>query len=156
MVVQSNVNVPRGEPGIAAARDFLSTVPSVTLLRHAISEQEYNDYLSSADLIVLPYQVDRYISRTSGILAEALCAGVPAVVPQGTWLADQVRRHGAGIIYDGLNPDGPAEAVAAALRSINVLRSRADDRRSAYAHFHRPSRLAEFVCGAAVRELITT
>jgi hypothetical protein len=163
MIVQSNFNVPRGEPGIAAARDFLSTVPNVTLLRHSISEQDYNDYLSSADLIVLPYQVDRYISRTSGILAEAICAGVPAIVPQGTWLADQIRRHGAGIIYDGLDTDGPAQAVAAALRSINVLRTRAEDRRSAYAHFHRPSRLVEFICGAeaiqsaaAVRELITT
>ena len=101
MIVQSNFNVPRGEPGIAAARDFLSTVPNVTVLRNPISGQQYNDYLSTADLILLPYQVDRYISRTSGILAEAICAGVPAIVPQGTWLADQVRRYGAGIIYDG-------------------------------------------------------
>jgi glycosyltransferase involved in cell wall biosynthesis len=150
MIVQSNFNVPRGEPGIAAARDFLSTVPNVALLRHAISEEQYNAYLSAADLIVLPYQVDRYISRTSGILAEAICAGVPAVVPQGTWLADQVRRHGAGIVYDGLDPDGPAQAVVKALGSLESLRSRAEDRRSAYAHFHRPSRLAEFVCGTAV------
>ena len=34
----------------------------------------YNHYLFTADLMVLPYQVDRYISRTSGILAEAICA----------------------------------------------------------------------------------
>jgi glycosyltransferase involved in cell wall biosynthesis len=148
MVVQSNFNVPRGEPGIAAARDFLSTVPNVTVLPQPITDQQYNDYLSSADLIVLPYQVDRYISRTSGILAEAICAGVPAVVPQGTWLADQVRRHGAGIIYDGLDPEGPARAVVEALATLDSLRSRAEDRRSAYAHFHRPSRLVEFICGA--------
>ncbi len=156
MVVQSNFNVPRGEPGIAAARDFLSTMPNVQILRNSISEEQYNAYLYSADLIILPYQADRYISRTSGILAEAICAGVPAVVPQGTWLADQVRRYGAGVVYDGLVPDGPAQAAIKALESLDALRCRAGDRRSAYAHFHCPSRLVEFVCGAAVRELITT
>src|SRR5439155_14583700 len=60
MIIQSNFNVPRGETGIAAARDFLSTVPNVTILRHSISEEEYNEYLFCADLIVLPYHVDRY------------------------------------------------------------------------------------------------
>jgi glycosyltransferase involved in cell wall biosynthesis len=151
MIIQSNFNVPGGEPGIAAARDFLSTLPNVLLLRHAMNEQQYNEYLLQADLVLLPYQANRYVSRTSGILAEAICAGVPAIVPPGTWLADQVRRHGAGVIYDTLTPDGPARAVTEALRDIESLRARAEDRRSAYAQFHRASRLVEFVCGAAVR-----
>jgi glycosyltransferase involved in cell wall biosynthesis len=150
MLVQSNFNVPGGEPGIAAARDFLSLLPNVTLLLDSISPEQYNDYLFSADLILLPYQVERYISRTSGILAEAICAGVPALVPRGTWLADQVRRHGAGIVFDTLDSEGPARAVVEALGSLDILQSKAEDRRAAFAHFHRPSRLAEFVCGADV------
>jgi glycosyltransferase involved in cell wall biosynthesis len=148
MVIQSNFNVPGGEPGIAAARDLLSSLPNVVLLRDAVSDAPYNDYLLSADLILLPYQVDRYISRTSGVLAEAICAGVPAIVPQGTWLADQVRRHGAGVVYQPLDPEGPSRAVAEALGSLQALRTRAEDRRAAYANFHRPGRLVEFVCGA--------
>jgi glycosyltransferase involved in cell wall biosynthesis len=148
MIVQSNFNVAGGEPGIAAARDFLSTLPNVTLLDHAMACEEYNEYLLTADLVLLPYQADRYVSRTSGILAEAICAGAPAIVPQGTWLADQVWRRGAGIIYQPLDPDGPAGAVAEALASLDVLKERAEDRRAAYAHFHRPARLAEYVCGA--------
>jgi len=152
MIIQSNFNVPGGEPGIAAARDFLSTLPNVVLLRKAMTEQEYNEYLLRADLILLPYQANRYVSRTSGILAEAICAGVPAVVPPGTWLAEQVRRHGAGVVYDALDPEGPARAVSEALAGIESLRARAEDRRAAYAQFHSPSRLVEFVCGAeAVR-----
>ena len=149
MVLQSNFNLPGGEPGIASARDFLSTFPNVTLLRKPITEQEYNHHLFSADLIVLPYQVDRYVSRTSGILAEAICAGLPAIVPQGTWLAEQVRRHGAGIVYNPLDPAGLSRAVIEALASVETLKARAEDRRTAYAHFHRPSRLVEFICGAS-------
>ena len=148
MILQSNFNVPGGEPGIAAARDFLSTLPNITILRNAADEGKYNELLLSADLILLPYQVDRYISRTSGVLAEAICAGVPAIVPQGTWLADQVRRHGSGVIYHSLDPEGPARAAAEAFESLETLRTRAEDRRTAYAHFHRPARLVEFVCGA--------
>jgi glycosyltransferase involved in cell wall biosynthesis len=148
MIIQSNFNVPGGEPGIAAARDLLSSLPNVVLLRDAMNEAQYNEHLLSADLILLPYQVDRYISRTSGVLAEAICAGVPAIVPQGTWLADQVRRHGAGVVYQALDPEGPSRAVADALASLPALRGRAEDRRAAYAHFHRPGRVVEFVCGA--------
>ena len=96
----------------------------------------------------LPYQVERYVSRSSGILAEAICAGVPTLVPHGTWLADQVWRHGAGIVYDTLNPDGPASGVSEALACLDTLKARAEFRRAAYANFHRPARLAEFVCGA--------
>ena len=148
MIIQSNFNVPGGEPGIAEARKFLATLPNVTLLAEPLAGDQYNDLLLAADLIVLPYQVERYVSRTSGILAEAICAGVPALVPQGTWLADQVRRHGAGIVYDALADDGAEQGTRQALQSLDALRSRAEDRRATYAHFHRPSRLAEFICGA--------
>jgi glycosyltransferase involved in cell wall biosynthesis len=150
MILQSNFNVAGGEPGIAAARNFLAMLPNVTILRNPISEAQYNEYLAAADLIVLPYQAERYVSRTSGILAEAICAGVPAIVPPGTWLAEQVRRHGAGIVYDALDPEGPARAVIEALGSLDALRARAEDRRAGYANFHRPSRLVEFICGAHV------
>jgi glycosyltransferase involved in cell wall biosynthesis len=152
MVVQSNFNVPGGEPGIASARDFLMTTPNVMLQLDPLTPDRYNDYIFSADLILLPYQVDRYISRTSGILAEAICAGVPAIVPQGTWLSEQVRRHGAGMSYNVLDRDGASRAVAAALESLETLSSRAEERRAAYAQFHNPVRLARFVCGGAAGE----
>jgi glycosyltransferase involved in cell wall biosynthesis len=148
MIAQSNFNIAGGEPGIRQARDFLSTLPNITLLRKPITDEQYNEYLLSAGIMLLPYQPERYVSRTSGILAEAICAGVPAVVPQGTWLADQVRRHGAGTVYDSSDPEGVVRAVKEALVSLNVLQRRAGERRGSYARFHRPSRLVEFVCGA--------
>jgi hypothetical protein len=54
------------------------------------------------------------------------------------------------VIFEGLGLDGAAKAAVRALESLDTLK-RADERRSAYAHFHRPSHLAEFVCGVAVR-----
>jgi len=154
MILQSNFNVPGGEPGIRAAREFLSTLPNITLLHEAVMDDEYNKYLLSADLILLPYQPERYISRTSGILAEAICAGLPAVVPQGTWLSDQVRRRGAGVVYEGLDLNGAARAVRDALSSLDSLQARAQERRAAYARFHRPERLVEFVCGAQAIDMV--
>jgi hypothetical protein len=40
-----------------------------------------------------------------------------------------------------------------AIMSLDALRLRADDRRRAYARFHRPARLVEFVCGAQALEM---
>jgi hypothetical protein len=78
---------------------------------------------------------------------------VPAVAPQGTWLSEQIRRHGAGVVYDASDRDGAPNAVVDALRSLDELKARAVDRRAAYAGFHRPSRLVDFICGSRAMEM---
>ena len=149
LVLQSNLNVPGGEPGIRDAREALSSMPGVELLESALTDDEYGRRLGSASLVLLPYQPSRYVARTSGILAEAIVAGIPAIVPGGTWLSHQVRRFGAGASFDG-TIDGLVRTVDASLAQLEVLRAQARDRSHAFAAFHNPSRLASFVCGVDV------
>jgi glycosyltransferase involved in cell wall biosynthesis len=152
LVAQSNFNIAGGEPGIAAARDSLSGRRGVELLCEPLHDEEYCRWLGAAHLVLLPYQADRYVARTSGILAEAIHAGVPAIVPEGTWLSEQLRRHGAGVSFDPWQPAGLDRAVERALDRLPDLLNRALERRAAFIAFHNPERLARFVCGAAVLE----
>jgi hypothetical protein len=147
MVVQSNFNVAGGEPGIARARERLSRFPNVALLTDALEDSEYIGLMLEADLVLLPYRAEQYVARTSGILAEAICAGVPAVVPEGTWLSEQVRRHGAGATFQSEVPGAAAAETRRALGRLQQLRERARARRAAFRGFHNPDRLARFVCG---------
>jgi FkbM family methyltransferase len=151
LVVQSNFNVPEGEPGIPEAREALSQYPGVELLCEPLAEEKYLERLSEASLVLLPYQPSNYVARTSGILAEAIVAGVPAIVPGGTWMSQQVRRFGAGLCFDG-SAEGLVRTVELALDRVPALRQQAEDRRPAFAGFHNPSRLARFVCGVEVLE----
>ena len=90
------------------------------------------------------YDSERYYARCSGVLLEMLCAGVPVIVPAGSWLAAQIadenqrwledvatrlRRvewrdvtHGEvhGVVALGATPVGAAYAVPAGADELLV------------------------------------
>jgi glycosyltransferase involved in cell wall biosynthesis len=150
LVIQSNFNLPGGETGIAHARELLKAGRGIEILDEPLVDEDYCRRMAATHLLVLPYDADRYVARTSGILAEAIHAGVPVVVPDGTWLSEQLRRHGAGVSFDPWQSDGLERSVERALTNLPDLLARARDRRRAFVAFHNPGRLARFVCGAAM------
>ena len=54
---------------------------------------EYSALLCGVDVGLLLYDPTRYYARCSGVLLELLCAGVPVLVPAGSWLAEQIERE---------------------------------------------------------------
>ncbi|NKC33374.1 glycosyltransferase [Falsiroseomonas selenitidurans] len=100
-------------PAIATAIDdfALEMPPQVTLLRRALSPAAYDTLLAESDLVLLPYWRDIYEARTSGVLPEALCAGRPVICTAGTWMADELAFHGAGLLVADHDPAGLARAI---------------------------------------------
>jgi len=91
-VVQSNPNPREGEGETAIARAELDCFPPsmVTLYNEPLSSDGYKDLLLHSDITLLPYDRIDYSARSSGILAESLAAGIPVIVPAGTWLSRQL------------------------------------------------------------------
>lgn len=89
--LQANYNTPRGEPEAVIARAGLEAWPpdKVQLLKTPLTSGQYRDFLLSADINLLLYDPANYYARSSGILIESLTAGVPVIVPAGSWLARQ-------------------------------------------------------------------
>ena len=86
----------------------------LTLLEAALDPAAYAALVASADLLLLPYDGVAYGPRSSGILAEGLALGIPAVVPRGCWMEEAA---------------GPARAVTTGPgRSVAVALSEALDR----------------------------
>jgi len=97
----------------AAIDAFAADLPAeVTLLPSALSPGEYDSVLASADLVLLPYWREIYEARSSGVLLEALSAGRPVICTAGTWMADELALHGAGVEV----ADHDASGLAAAIR----------------------------------------
>lgn len=90
--IQSNYNSATGEPEAVVARSLLlgHNGGQVSLLMDPLTSEEYRLLLLDADVIVLPYRASNYHARSSGVLIEALAAGVPVVVPAGSWLGRQI------------------------------------------------------------------
>lgn len=75
------------------------------LRRACLEEEEYKESLFRSDVVLLPYDADRYKWRTSGILVEAVMAGKMPVVKEGSWLASELKRFGLEkLIVDWTDP----------------------------------------------------
>ncbi len=89
--IQSNYNIPGGEPSAVIARDQLMDYPSdkVTLRLKPLSSEEYKKLIFTADINLILYDSENYYARSSGVLAESLSAGIPVIVPAATWMSKQ-------------------------------------------------------------------
>lgn len=133
--IQSNFNLPGGEPGIPEARRQLRQYPAhqVRILDELLTDDEYYAELGQADLVVIPYESDRYRARTSGVLAEALAAGKPVVVPEDTWMADEVDES-VGLTFE--STDDLVDAVREILDDYERFAGAARERAPAYRAEH--------------------
>lgn len=58
-----------------------------------LSRDEYNYWLALSDIVLLPYDIEAYRERTSGIFTESIIAGkLPLVTPQ-TWMARELAQY---------------------------------------------------------------
>jgi glycosyltransferase involved in cell wall biosynthesis len=104
----------------------VATEPGTTVVHGALARQEYLHLLAESDVLLLPYGRLPYRQRGSGILAEAVAAGIPVVVPDGTWAAEQVEQgKAAGVVYAGDGPEPIAAALGRCAEEIEPLRARA-------------------------------
>jgi glycosyltransferase involved in cell wall biosynthesis len=149
-VVQAHLN-PSASAATREAVDRLRGRAGVALIERSLDASEYSDILAAANLILLPYDPHRYWGRTSGILAEAIVAGVPAVVPGGTWLSAVIDAgDGAGVVAPDNSGRSMAHAVLQAWQSRESLAAEALSLRSTFASRHNPRALVRQIfesCG---------
>ncbi len=86
----------------------------LTWLDTALSDTDYVAELVRADVVLLPYHLDYYERRTSGVFCEARVAGKPIVTTAGSWMGDRIAREGGGWLV----PERDPQALAACLEKI--------------------------------------
>ena len=99
----------------AAILKGFAGLPSVSLMDECLATADYNATLAEADLILLPYHLDHYALRTSGVFCEARCAGRLVIATKGSWAGDRVEREGGGWVVSEKNPADLASGIARAL-----------------------------------------
>lgn len=88
--LQSNVHRNNQDPSVLKARDQLSELPGVDLITRELSSFDYEKLLLRGDIALLLYDPAQYAARSSGVLVEALTAGMPALVRDKSWLSAQL------------------------------------------------------------------
>ena len=123
------------DPLVQRAQRALRAMPrggeGVALVETALDAGAYDALMASADLLLLPYDPVIYGARSSGILAESLALGIPAVVPAGCWMEDAAGADRA-VFITPRKPPGPAllEALDALPSLTAACRAGAPDWRA--------------------------
>jgi hypothetical protein len=120
-LIQATARVPSQLLLVASSR--------VTVFFGGLSPQEYGATMKSANIVLLPYSIDAYKDRTSGVFADGAAHGKIAVVPSGTWMARQIQNKlAAGVIYDHGSSHCISEAILQTIDKVEHLQSSAQDR----------------------------
>ncbi len=112
--------------------------PNVHLVRSSLSPDAYQALLSSADLVLLPYDAATYRARTSGPFVEAICADKPVVVPAKSWMSAQLGDSQAGVTFASGNVQELARAVMGALANLLAHTKAAESLGERFRRYHNP------------------
>lgn len=84
----------KGNEKIVETKKLLNKCNNINLsiIDTALSSREYCELLKNVDIALFPYEKENYYSRSSGIFAECLAAGIPVIAPTGTWMARQIEK----------------------------------------------------------------
>ena len=114
-----------------------------------LPREQYFHMLGRSDIVLCLYDAKVYRARSSGIMAEALAAGKPVVVPAGTWMDHQLPT-GCG---EGFS-DMPS--LVDALRKIAVdyprYRAQVQKQRAAWLARHSPRALLDCLTAVGLHQ----
>jgi glycosyltransferase involved in cell wall biosynthesis len=83
---------------------------------------------ASLDGLLLPYWKHEYTGRGSSLTSDAVCLGVPVIYTQGTWIAETIRRFGAGVGCRDRDAASLEAAIEAFVRDHAALAAQARKR----------------------------
>lgn len=111
-----------------------------------LSDDEYVSLMRKCSIILIPYRKKYYGLGTSGILAEAIANGSWAVVPKGTWMAEQKHKYDRIIEFAEPTPEALLQAISyCSSKNISVDKSKLKQQIDRWYEFHSPKKYIEIL-----------
>ena len=102
----------------------LNGLPNVDVREGTLSQVEYYDAMCGSVALV-PYSPCTYRWDDSSVYHEAKLMDVPVLVTEGTWMADEVRSAGNGLVINEFTAAAVADCIARAQQELATLRANA-------------------------------
>lgn len=148
-LVQATLSAPHYNPHSARAlerlKQFDSNHVELLGLEAPLTPAAYYELASRADIVLLPYDRQRYRAASSGTLAEALAGGRATIVPGGGWMAEQLP-PGAGETFDDF--ESFVVAVKRVIDRHPDYAARAQTHRDRWRKQHSPDALIAAIVGS--------
>jgi hypothetical protein len=108
---------PRFDPNVLRA---LSGHPHVRVHNGAMAREDYYDVIANS-ITLIAYEPEFYRWRDSAVYHEAKLLDAPALVSAGTWMEDDVKALGNGLVIEAFTADAAAECIMRARRELPAL-----------------------------------
>jgi glycosyltransferase involved in cell wall biosynthesis len=116
---------------------------NVIFIDHDMDTETYYAVLNRADIVLVPYWRQIYISRTSGVLGEAFAAGKPIIGTYDTWIGDQIEFYNNGIAAKNQDSTGLAQALVRMASDYSTYKALAKEAQQQWLAFHNPETLID-------------
>ncbi len=104
-----------------SAKELSVTITSIILIEHELRPSEYLLELQRSDVVLVPHRLDTYRYALSGVFADAMAAGRPVIVAEGSYMSELVRESGAGVSFESGSGLSLQRAIVEAARRIDEL-----------------------------------
>lgn len=115
------------------------------LVKGILADEAYMELVASADVVLVPYRIRPFRTRTSAVAIDALLAGKPVVAVRGTWAGDLIERYGAGLTYADGDVADMDSALTQVISHLDMYRSKVAAIGSVVQAEYAPERLVEFL-----------
>jgi glycosyltransferase involved in cell wall biosynthesis len=105
--------------------------------------------IAACDLVVLPYEIDAYAAKGSGILIQALALGVPVTGPLGTMPGRTIEQYQVGPLFPAVTADAIYATVKHAERNYAAYANNAFRVAQGFSKRNGPAQFAEALLAAA-------
>jgi glycosyltransferase involved in cell wall biosynthesis len=85
--------------------------PQIDAFEGPLSDAKYEEILSSADFVILPYRRASYGQQSSMIAFEALAVGKPLIITEGLSFVPLIAARGVALQVPDGDPGGLANAI---------------------------------------------
>jgi len=122
--------------------------PNLTVLDYV---EDISSELRKCDLVIMPYEIESYRIRGSGILTDCLSLGIPVVGPFGTIPGRTIERYGSGPLFVRTTAEVIFSTVKFADRSFAKYAQDAFKAAQSFSKRNGVARYAEAILAAASR-----
>ena len=105
--------------------------------------------LKNTDVLLLPYHLEKYSDRTSGVFCEAMTSGKPVITTEGSFLGLEVAREGTGWLVRDRDPDSVAQAIRRAISELEPVAARCAELMPRYKPMFHPDTFVSQLLGLA-------
>ncbi len=120
---------------------FLAETKNITHIKDFLSNEAYENFLADCDIILLPYSRKHYYCKTSGIVVEALLRKKIVIVPEDTWLSDQIKKYGSGETFISDNLDSFVQTVLKVINNFDDYKKETSRNIDEYSDLHSSAHL---------------